>query len=207
MVEGLLTSGQLTEGPVAEALRSVPRHVFVPAARTGKAYEDTPLDIGSGQTISAPHMVALMLEVLELQPGHHVLEVGGGSGYHAAVAAEIVGEEGHVWTVERVPELAGSAREHLEAAGVGDRVTVVLGDGSEGLPDHAPYDRIWVAAAAPDLPPPLLDQMAAPGRLLVPVGDRRGQELLLVARDGKGQETRQRFTRVRFVPLLGRFGF
>jgi protein-L-isoaspartate(D-aspartate) O-methyltransferase len=188
---------------VVEAMGSVPREIFVPEEIRSQAYEDTPLPIGRGQTISAPHMVAIMCDILDLQKGMNVLEVGGGSGYHAAVMAEIVGPDGHVYSVERVPELVDRAKENLRLAGVSN-VTVVEGDGSAGLPEHAPYDRISVAATAPAVPEPLKDQLKAGGKLVIPVGAGY-QELLLVTRNN-GFVVEEKMGVV-FVPLIGEHGF
>lgn len=207
LVKRLRSRGSITSEAVADAFRRVPRHAFVPHGERARAYEDRPLSIGEGQTISAPHMVAIMVEALDLEPGHRVYEVGGGSGYHAAVAAELVGPDGAVFTVERVPELARRARRTLAELGYGDRVRVFEGDGSRGLADHAPYDRSWVAAAAPEVPPPLLEQLARPGVLLAPVGSRSSQDLVRVEKGPDGRIHRTTITSVRFVPMLGRHGF
>ena len=188
---------------VLQAMTRVPREIFVPEEIRSRAYDDTPLPIGQGQTISAPHMVAIMCDILDLQKGMNVLEVGGGSGYHAAVMAEIIGPEGHVYSVERVPELVSRAREALKRAGILN-VTVVEGDGSNGLPEHAPYDRISVAATAPAVPEPLKDQLKVGGKLVIPVGVGY-QELLLVTRkNGFAVEEKMG---VVFVPLIGEHGF
>ena len=188
---------------VLQAMARVPREIFVPEEIRSRAYDDTPLPIGQGQTISAPHMVAIMCDILDLQKGMNVLEVGGGSGYHAAIMAEIVGADGHVYSVERVPELVGRAMENLRLAGVSN-VTVVEGDGSAGLPEHAPYDRISVAATAPAVPEPLKDQLKAGGKLVIPVGSGY-QELLLVTR--KNGFVVEEKMGVVFVPLIGEHGF
>jgi protein-L-isoaspartate(D-aspartate) O-methyltransferase len=188
---------------VFQAMSKVPREFFVPEEIRSRAYDDTPLPIGHSQTISAPHMVAIMCDILELQKGMNVLEVGGGSGYHAAVMAEIIGSEGHVYSVERVPELVSQARKALERAGILN-VTVVEGDGSNGLPEHAPYDRISVAATAPAVPEPLKDQLKVGGKLVIPVGIGY-QELLLVTR--KNGFLVEEKMGVVFVPLIGEHGF
>lgn len=188
---------------VLQAMSKVPREIFVPDEAKFRAYDDTPLPIGHGQTISAPHMVAIMCDLLDLQKGMNVLEVGGGSGYHAAVMAEIIGPEGHIYSVERVPELVSQAREALKRAGIMN-VTVVEGDGSNGLPEHAPYDRISVAATAPAVPEPLKNQLKVGGKLIIPVGVGY-QELLLVTRkNGFAVEEKMG---VVFVPLIGEHGF
>lgn len=204
LVERLRRQG-LADDRVAAALARVPRRLFVPEESKGKAYVDEPLAIGEGQTISAPHMVALMALWLDLRPGQKVLEIGGGSGWHAAVTAELVAPDGEVWTVERLPALAATARRNLAEAGRAERVHVVVGDGSRGLADEAPYDRIFVAAASPGVPAPLVEQLAEGGRLLLPVGSRWEQELKLF------EKTDPPLWRdlgpVRFVPMIGEHGF
>lgn len=188
--------------PVISALSRVPRELFVPEALQSRAYEDTPLPIGLNQTISAPHMVAIMCDLLDLQPGMTVLEVGGGSGYHAAVMAGMVGE-GHVYSVERRPELVAAARGNLEKAGI-KNVTMIEADGSLGLAEHAPYDRISVAASAPKVPEPLKLQLKVGGKMVLPVG-RDHQELYLVTREN-GFCVEEKMG-VIFVPLIGEEGF
>ena len=188
---------------VLQAMTRVPREIFVPEEIRSRAYDDTPLPIGHGQTISAPHMVAIMCDILDLQMGMNILEIGGGSGYHSAIMAEIIGPDGHVYSVERVPELVGQARENLRLAGILN-VTVVEGDGSAGLPEHAPYDRISVAATAPSVPEPLKDQLKKGGKLVIPVGVGY-QELLLVTR--KNGFVVEEKMGVVFVPLIGKHGF
>jgi protein-L-isoaspartate(D-aspartate) O-methyltransferase len=205
MVASLQAEGVLRSARVAEAMRRVPRHLFLDV-EPGLAYVDRPLGIGQGQTISAPHMVAIMAEALEAQPGQRVLEVGAGSGYHAAVVSELV-RPGKVWSVERFPELAERARAHLRGAGVGeDAVEVVVGDGSEGWPGAAPFDRIYLTCAAPEVPAPLLGQLAEHGVLLAPVGTRDEQVLTRVRRGAQGWE-REALGACVFVPLVGRHGF
>jgi protein-L-isoaspartate(D-aspartate) O-methyltransferase len=189
---------------VAEAMERVPRERFVPDGIRHMAYEDHPLPIGEGQTISAPHMVAIMCDVLDLREGMKVLDVGTGSGYHAAVMADLVGPEGHVYSIERVPELVVFARRNLREAGI-ENVTVVEGDGSGGLPEHAPYDRINVAATAPKVPEPLKEQLKVGGKLVIPVGTCY-QELVLVIRTNEGFEL-EHHGGVVFVPLIGDHGF
>ncbi|MDO8186312.1 protein-L-isoaspartate(D-aspartate) O-methyltransferase [Conexibacter sp. JD483] len=186
---------------VLDAIASVPRELFVPPAVREQAYDDCALPIGRGQTISQPLIVARMLALLELQPDDRVLDVGTGSGWHAALLSRLVA---HVWTIERHPGLSRWAAANLAAAGIGgDAVTVLEGDGSRGLPQQAPFDAINVAAAAwPDLPQPLVDQLAAGGRLVAPVGGE-GQRLVLLERSGDGAELRRtQLEQVRFVPLV-----
>lgn len=205
LVEDLRDRGRVYSTRVARAMATVPRHEFVPAPVRDAAYEDRPLEIGHGQVVTAPHLVADMTELLELRPGHRVLEIGTGSGYHAAVIAEVVDTE-NVVTIERVPELARSARTALVRTGYGG-VSVVLADGSAGLPGGAPFDRITVASVAPAVPDPLLDQLAEDGRLVIPLGPRDGpHELVLVTkRDDRVEQTK--YGGVRFVPLVGEHGF
>lgn len=182
---------------VLAALRRVPRHRFVPEAERGAAYEDHPLPIGSLQTISQPFIVAVMSELAELAPGERVLEVGTGSGYQAAVLAELGAE---VDSIEIVPELAASARKTLRALGY-ERVNVITGDGYRGLPERAPFDAILVTAAPDHVPQPLLDQLAVGGRLVIPVGDEF-QQLRVLERTAQSIEDRPVFD-VRFVPMTG----
>ena len=182
---------------VLDAMRRVPRHLFVPENERGNAYADYPLPIGCGQTISAPHMVAIMCDLLDIQDGMKVLEIGAGSGYHAAVMGILAGS-GHVYAVEVIESLALFARDNLEKAGI-TNVTVLVEDGSLGLPRFAPYDRISVAAASPDILEPLTDQLKIGGKLIIPVG-RFFQELYLVTKiDGLKKEAKGG---VVFVPLV-----
>jgi protein-L-isoaspartate(D-aspartate) O-methyltransferase len=207
LVDGLAERGYVTGPAVLAAMKAVRRHLFVPERARPDAYDDRPLDIGEGQTISAPHMVGIMADKLDLRPGQKVLEIGGGSGYHAAVVAHIVGPEGHVYSVERIASLTERARRSLEEAGYSKTVTMVVGDGTLGLPEHAPYDRIFVAAASPGIPPPLFEQLAEGGRMLVPVGDvYLGQELVMVEKRGGRMVTTEHGGCV-FVPLIGEHGF
>lgn len=191
--------------PVLEAMRKVPRHLFVSESLWSQAYRDHPLPIGNGQTISAPHMVAMMCDLMDLKPGDNVLEIGAGSGYNAAVMAELIVPEGHIHTIERIPSLAENARTNLDRAGYTENITVHTGDGTLGLPKHAPYDSISVTCAAPDTPPPLVEQLADGGRILIPIG-RGFQDLYIVEKKGK-KVTRKRVTSVVFVPLIGKYGF
>lgn len=193
----------LVKERVVMAIGRVPRELFVPEDLRSRAYDDTPLPIGWSQTISAPHMVAIMCDLLDLQKDMVVLEVGGGSGYHAAVMAELVGPRGHIYSLERLAHLADQARKNLAAAGIVN-VTVIVGDGSLGLHEHAPYDRISVAATAPEVPEPLKMQLKKGGKMIIPVG-RGYQELVLVTRvNGFAVERKMG---VAFVPLIGERGF
>lgn len=206
LILSLMRMGYIDTPEVEAAMRAVPREEFVLRELRDEAYVDTPLPIGSGQTISAPHMVAIMVEKLHLRPGMKVLEVGAGSGYHAAVVAELVRPGGHVYTVERIESLAESARKNLQRAACSDEVTVVVGDGSKGLPEHAPYDRIFVACGAPSVPSPLVDQLAEDGLMLVPVGGRSYQDLIRVEKRG-GRLMRTNEGGCVFVPLVGEYGY
>ncbi|MCS7098858.1 MAG: protein-L-isoaspartate(D-aspartate) O-methyltransferase [Sulfolobales archaeon] len=206
VVRSLIAEGYLRTQAVVDAMLRVPREEFVLPEYRRFSYYDTPLPIGCGQTISAPHMVATMTEKLEPRPGQRVLEVGTGSGYQAAILAEVVGPRGHVWTIERIPQLAEYALNNLRRTKYLDRVTVVVGDGSEGYPPAAPYDRVIVTAAAPDIPKPLVDQLEDGGRLVIPVGSRWIQVLKVVVKEG-GRVRVERDIPCVFVPLVGKYGF
>jgi len=197
MVERQLTGRDVTDTTVLDAMRTVPRHEFVPEAYRGRAYDDQPLPIGLGQTISQPYIVGIMTQLLELQPGDTVLEIGTGSGYQAAVLAELVA---HVYTIEIVEPLAARAESTLKALQY-TNVTVMAGDGYRGWPEHAPFDGIIVTAAPDHVPQPLVDQLADGGHLVIPVGDT-WQELLVLTREGE-EVHRRAVTPVRFVPMTG----
>lgn len=202
LVERLVKRGDIERDATAEALRAVPRHAFVPEGRRDAAYEDRPLPIGSGQTISAPHMVAVMLDLLALEPDDAVLEIGTGCGYHAATVAEVVGPE-HVFSVEYHGELADRARERLADAGYGD-VSIRAGDGHEGWAEHAPYDAAYLTCAAEEFPSAVVEQVRPGGRVLAPL-DRGGiaQELVLGRRRADGSLETETNGGVRFVPMQG----
>jgi protein-L-isoaspartate(D-aspartate) O-methyltransferase len=202
MVDRQLRSRDVADKRVLAAMERVPREVFVPEPLRGRAYDDAALPIGGGQTISQPYMVAKICEALALRGEERVLDVGSGSGYQAAVLAELAAE---VDTIERRPELAELARANLVAAGY-ERVRVHIGDGSRGLPERAPFDAIAVAAAAPELPQTLYDQLEPRGRLVVPVGRRGIQQLEVIIRSPEGPAV-IRSVPCRFVPLVGEEGF
>ena len=183
---------------VAHALRAVPRHAFVPEDRAEDAYDDRPLPIGDGQTISAPHMVALMADLLDATVGDRVLEIGTGRGYHAAVTAELVGAE-HVYTVETNPTLAEYARQTLSDTGYG-AVSVRTGDGRAGWPEHAPYDRAYLTCAGEAFPTAVREQVRPGGIVLGPIGDNR-QRLIKARRQPDGSLDREDHGAVRFVRL------
>ena len=203
MVERQLRGRDVRDERVLDAMAKVPRELFVPEQQAHRAYDDAALPIGHNQTISQPYMVARIVEALGLHGSERVLDVGTGSAYQAAVLAELAGE---VHTIERIAQLAELARANLRAAGYDDRVHVHVGDGTLGVPEHAPFDAIAVAAAAPDVPPTLYDQLAVRGRLVVPVGGRRGQQLQVIVRSPEGPAV-LRSVPCRFVPLVGEEGF
>jgi protein-L-isoaspartate(D-aspartate) O-methyltransferase len=202
MVEQQLRNRDVFDERVLDAMERVPRELFVPEELRDRAYDDAALPIGGGQTISQPYMVAKICEALALHGDEHVLDVGSGSGYQAAVLAELAAE---VDTIERIPELVELARGNLAAAGY-DRVPVHLGDGSRGLPERAPFDGIAVAAAAPRLPQALYNQLEPRGRLVVPVGRFGIQRLEVIVRSPEGPAV-LRSVPCRFVPLVGEEGF
>lgn len=188
---------------VLAAVEAVPRARFVPAELAGRADEDAPVPIPCDQVTSQPSLVARMVEALGLTGGERALEVGTGYGWQTALLAHLAGE---VWSVERWPELAEAARANLAALGL-DNVAVVVGDGTAGLPDHAPYDAVVVAAAFPEVPPPLAEQLAPGGRLVQPVGPGGDEHVVLFERGPEGLEPRRVLTGARFVRLFGRHGF
>ena len=201
MVAAQLLPRGIDDARVLQAMRAVPRHLFVPPELQADAYEDMPLPIGSAQTISQPYIVARMTELLHLTAEDSVLEIGTGSGYQAAVLARLAQR---VFTVECIPALAQAATERLRALGV-ENVEVTPGDGGAGMPRHAPFATILVSAAAPRVPPPLLHQLAEGGRLVAPVGPRQHQRLQRWVKRGR-QCRREKLTPVRFVPLTGIWG-
>ncbi len=202
MVAKQIEARGVSHQAVLEAMRRVPRHIFVPETHCGAAYQDRPLPIGEGQTISQPFMVACMTAALMPAPGERVLEIGTGSGYQAAVLAEIVRE---VHTVERISSLQEQAKKILDELGYAN-IRFVLGDGTVGLPGHAPFDGIIVTAGAPRVPESLKAQLAERGRLVIPVGSRHYQDLVRVTRRGSEfyEESLEGCT---FVPLIGREGW
>lgn len=201
LVETLQQKG-IRDLAVLRAVGTVPRHLFVPESVRHRAYDDVALPIGGGQTISQPWVQARYLELAALTGRERVLEVGAGSGYQTALLALLADS---IFAVERIPSLAQSARAALEAAGIRN-VTVLVGDGTLGWRPFAPYDAILVAAASPEIPAPLMEQLAPEGRLIIPLGDRHNQVLTLAQRVGDEVRT-STVADVRFVPLLGEFGF
>jgi len=202
MVRDQLIPRGISDKLVLDAMRKVPREKFMPKNMQGSAYVDGAMPIGEDQTISQPYMVAIMTEKLGLKGGEKVLEIGTGSGYQAAIIAEIAGK---VFTIEVVKALADRTRRLLDEMGY-KNVDVIEGDGTLGLPKHAPFDAIIVTAGAPDIPKPLSEQLAEGGRLVIPVGDRYSQRLLIVTKE-KGKLTTEVSIGCVFVPLLGKYGW
>lgn len=206
LVEKLESENIIRSERVRTAFLEVEREEFVPATMKGKAYVDSPLPIGKGQTISAPHMVAIMAEELHVSQGMKVLEIGGGSGYHAAIVSRLVGENGMVISIERVGELAESARRSFRSAGI-ENVEMMIGDGSEGYEKEAPYDRIYYTCAAPFLPREVKDQLKVGGMILSVEGSPlSSQRLIRYTKDEDGNLTSENLTYCIFVPLIGKHG-
>ena len=214
LIDNLVKEGDLHSVNIIRAMRTVPRAIFIPVNMQAYSATETPIQIGFGQSISAPQIVAVMNEALELEMGCKVLEVGAGSGWQAAIMAEIVSPKeaprsgwGHVYAVEIIPALAEVARKNVMNAGYGDRVSVINGDGSTGYTQKAPYDRIVVTAAAPKIPKPLVDQLKEGGVLLIPVGSPfLFQKLLKLTKQPDGRIKEENLGNVSFVPLIGEFG-
>jgi protein-L-isoaspartate(D-aspartate) O-methyltransferase len=216
LVDNLIKQDKLRSPRVIQAMRAVSRTKFLPPNLKPYAASDMPLQIGFGQTVSAPHMVCIMNEALQLQVGNKILEVGAGSGWHAATLAEIVApsesprsEWGHVYTVEVVQALAEAAKKNIMNTGFSDRVTIITGDGSKGYAEKAPFDRILVDAATPNVPKPLVEQLKDGGILLVPVGSHAAlfQTLKKVTKLSDGKAKEENLGGVAFVPLVGEYGF
>ena len=207
LVENLEREGIIKSEKVKRAFLRVPRYKFVLERYKEYAHVDEPLPIPAGQTISAPHMVAIMLELAELKEGMNVLEVGTGSGWNAALIYELVRQ--NVYTIERIPELAEFAKRNLERAAYKDKVHVIVGDGTKGFPPKAPYDRIIVTAGAPKVPEPLIEQLKVGGKILIPVGSYHlWQELLEVIKISEDNKIKiKNHGGVAFVPLIGEHGW
>ena len=201
LVEQLVASRYIRDPGVRDAFLAVPREAFVRPEDADDAYADVPLPIGRGQTISAPSMIAIMLEEARLAPGDRVLEIGTGSGYHAALVAHLVGPQ-NVVSIERIPRLAEWARSNLARVGL-SAVTVVVGDGSLGYPERAPYDCMMATAGAPDIPDPWRLQLSPRGRIIAPIGPRGGQVLVVATRKPDGSLEVREGTPCAFVPLIG----
>lgn len=199
LVERTIAARGVTDPHVLAAMRTVPRHLFVPEVVRGEAYRDWPVEIGFGQTISQPYVVAWMAELARVGPGARVLDVGTGSGYQAAVLAAAGAV---VWSIERIPELSAGAALALAEAGLAERVTLRVGDGRLGWPEAAPFDAVLVGAATAHVPPALLDQLAVGGRLVIPVGLPDQQELVVLEHTDWGGVRRRTHGEVAFVPLV-----
>ncbi len=202
LIQHLIREGYLKSKEVIEAMRAVPREIFVPEHLREYAYADMPLEIGHGQTISAPHMVAMMLEALQLNENSKVLEIGTGTGYHAAVAAKIA-KKGMIYTIERIEELAEKAMENFRKLGI-KNVRVFVGDGSMGLPEYAPYTHIYATCSAPKISEKLIEQLAKGGRMVIPVGRIYG-ELWLVEKNDVIKK--RNLGGCAFVPMIGKEGY
>ncbi len=203
LIERELKPAGITDERVLEAIRKVRRENFIPPSLRDRAYGNYPLPIGENQTISQPYIVALMTQALNIKDTDKVLEIGTGSGYQAAILAELARI---VYTVERIPTLLDRARTNLYSQGY-KNVILVLGDGTKGLPEYAPYDKIIVTAAAPKIPEPLLEQLKNGGKMVIPVGDRYVQDLVLIEKAQNGRIYRSSLGGCRFVPLIGEEGW
>ena len=207
LVDRLSNNGYVKSESVKKAILKVPREEFMPHENRPYAYIDQPLPIGKGQTISAPHMVAMICEKLDLKEGMKILEIGSGFGYNAAVVAEIIGPEGHLFNTERIEYLAKTAEENLKRTGY-NNVTVLHIDGTKGYPEEAPYDRIYATASAPKVPKPLKEQLKVGGRLLTPIGsDNYFQELVCLFRVSENEFKTHKLGGVVFVPMIGEHGW
>ncbi len=199
MVEKQIKARGITDKRILNAFSKVPRHMFVGPEQKPLAYEDHPLPIEHEQTISQPYIVALMTEALQLKENDKVLEIGTGSGYQTAILAELAG---HVYTIERFEKLSRSASILLGELGY-DNITYRVGDGTKGWPEEAPFEGILAAAASEDIPPALMEQLAPGGKLVIPVGDLRGQQLIVASKDSNSKITRENLGGCRFLPLVG----
>lgn len=203
LIQRLIKEGYLKSKEVIEAMRSIPREIFIPEKLKRHAYDDVPLEIGHGQTISAPHMVAIMLEALELRKDSKVLEIGTGTGYHAALAAKIA-RQGMIYTIERIEELAEKARENFKKLGI-KNVKVFVGDGSAGLAEYSPYSHIYATCSAPHIPDVLVQQLDKNGKLLIPVGRIYGDLWLVEKKNDKIRK--KNLGGCAFVPMIGKEGY
>ena len=203
LVRLLKKSGYLKNEIIINAFLEIPREEFIPEHIKKRAYNDTPLEIGKGQTISAPHMIAIMCEELDIKKGQKILEIGTGSGYHASIISRIIGPKGHIYTVERHENLAEKAQRTIKKLNI-KNITIKVGDGSEGLKEFQPYERIYVTCAAPDIIKPLKNQLKDPGILLLPVG-KRFCELIRFTKNNKKTKV-ENLGGCAFVPLIGKYG-
>ncbi len=206
LISYLKSIGVLKSKEIEEAIRKYPRHLFVPSKHSKTAYIDEPLEIGHGQTISQPSTVVIMTEELDVKKGQKVLEIGSGSGWQAALLSRLVGKEGVVYTVEMVKGIFEFAKVNIEKLAI-KNVKILERDGSEGLKEYAPYDRIIITAACPDMPKNLLEQLKIGGKMVMPVGDLHAQKMLVVEKTKSGIKKRELPGYFVFVPLLGAYGF
>jgi protein-L-isoaspartate(D-aspartate) O-methyltransferase len=205
LIEGIKCLEYLKSKNIEDALRKIKREYFVPPSMKHLAYRDFPISIGFNQTISQPSTVVAMTEALEVKEGDKVLEIGTGSGWQAAILSELVGEKGFIYTIEIIEELAEFAKSNLKKLGM-KNVEVFVKDGSEGLKEKAPFDKIIVTAACPDVPKPLLDQLKINGIMVIPVGNLYLQEMYVVKKL-KGKVEKKSIGSFMFVPLVGKYGF
>jgi len=205
LIKDMKMSGVLKSKNVEKAIRQVPRHLFVPENYKNFAYRDVPLSIEYGQTISQPSTVVIMTELLDVKRNQKILEVGAGSGWQAAILSKLVGKRGFVYTIDRVAELVEFAKSNIKQLKL-TNVKVLEGDGSLGVKEYAPFDRIIVTAACPDVPPPLLEQLKDKGKMVIPIGDIYVQEMTVIKKDKKRIEKTSHGTFM-FVPLIGKYGF
>ncbi|HII99374.1 MAG TPA: protein-L-isoaspartate(D-aspartate) O-methyltransferase [Methanoregula sp.] len=202
MVEHQIAARGIKHPRILAAMQQIPRHIFIPPPHDRSAYDDSPLPIGNGQTISQPYIVAVMTELLDPKPEDRILEIGAGSGYQAAILAMLAAE---VISIERIPAVAALARSNLETLGI-TNAKVIVADGTLGHPPDSPYNGIIITAATPQIPKPLLDQLDDGGQLVAPVGDRDIQELVRIKNSG-GRFVETHHGSVRFVPLIGEYGW
>jgi len=203
LVNFLEKSGYIKSENVKKAFLKISRENFIPTKLKKQAYLDSPLEIGNGQTISAPHMIAIMCELLELKKGQKVLEIGTGSGYHASIVSNIIGDLGNIYSVERIDNLAKTAERNIKKEGI-KNISIKVGDGSEGLDEFKPYDRIYVTCASPDIPQALIDQLKDPGMILIPVG-RTFCKLKKLEKKSNTIKI-ENICECAFVPLIGKYG-
>jgi protein-L-isoaspartate(D-aspartate) O-methyltransferase len=206
LVENLWERGDIRSPQVREAMLLINREIFIPRMFKWESYSDRPLPIGNGQTISAPHMVAIMAEEMEADPGQKILEIGSGSGYHAAVVSRLILPGGHLYTIERIGALVRFARRNISEAGI-NNVTVIEGDGSVGLPSEAPFDRIYYTCAAPLVPNVVMEQLADGGMILAVIGPKHGTQRLIRMIKESGRVRKESLSFCVFVPLIGELGY
>lgn len=204
LIKKLKKEGYIKSKKIELAFQTIPRENFIYNTLHYSAYADTPLEIGYGQTISAPHMIAIICEELNLKKGQKILEIGSGSGYHAAIVSNILGKKGKLFSIERISYLANFAKRNLIKCGI-NNVEIILGDGSLGFPKKAPYDRIYITCAAPRIPPDLIKQLKDPGKIIVPVGNVFCT--LTSLEKNKGNEIVSHLGGCTFVPLIGKSGY